>query len=628
MRAVALWSGALLLLWMVWSSGCATRQQQGEMRPPVSPETEKKEAPDTSDTHPEKSAVPVDAASLILIPRPRQISATGRQVSPGSEVIRQINPEVAPKPQGYRLEIRQDGIRITGHDEAGIFYGEQTLNQIRRQCASCSTLPEMTIDDWPDFPHRGVMLDISRDKVPTMETLRMLVDMFAELKYNQLQLYMEHTFAYGGHETVWKNASPMTPEEIRQLDAWCQEKFIELVPNQNSFGHMERWLSHPEYARLAERPGSSDLCPVDPESIELLRDMYAQLLPNFSSGNFNVGCDETWSLGQGRSKEACERIGKGRVYLNFLKEIHTLVQAHNRTMMFWGDIILQHPELIPELPDDIIAMVWGYEADHPYAEQCPRFAASGIRFYVCPGTSSWNSLLGRTSNAMENLRNAARNGLAHGALGFLVTDWGDNGHWQCIPVSFAPFAYGAAVSWCYEANVGLDLARALDAHVFQDTSGSMGQAVLDLGDAHTLTGVKIGNSTVYYSFLLNALEGAPRKGALASLTPEKIDAALTALESGLSRIRASSMNRPDAALIQQEFAADCALARVALLLARHRLQNGCGTSQLPAGTKKEILAELDSAISSLQNVWLARNREGGLADSIERLKRLRDRLNR
>ena len=57
-------------------------------------------------------------------------------------------------------------------------------------------------------------------------------------------------------------------------------------------------------------------------------------------------------------------------------------------------------------------------------------------FWVCPGTSSWNSLVGRWPNARANVLDAAESGLAAGARGFLLTDWGDNGHWQHLPVSF------------------------------------------------------------------------------------------------------------------------------------------------------------------------------------------------
>src|SRR5581483_2674353 len=320
------------------------------------------------------------------------------------------------------------------------FYGVCTLIQIVEQCDM--RLSAMHISDSPDFPNRGVMLDISRDKVPTMETLFELVDLLASWKVNQLQLYTEHTFAYRNHRVVWEHASPMTPQDILELDAYCRARYIELVPNQNSFGHMHRWLRHEEYRHLAEyeegytdltehwwAPAPFGLNPTDPRSVELLREMKDELLPNFSSSHFNVGLDETIDLGLGKSAEEVKARGAGAVYLDFLKKIHALVRERGKTMMFWGDIIINHPELISQLPKDAIAMEWGYEADHPFAEHGKAFAQAGIPFYVCPGTSSWISILGRTENAMGNIRNATENGLKNGAIGVLNTDWGDWGHW-------------------------------------------------------------------------------------------------------------------------------------------------------------------------------------------------------
>ena len=104
------------------------------------------------------------------------------------------------------------------------------------------------------FARRSYMLDISRDRVPTMETLFLVVDILAKMRYNEFQLYTEHTFAYKGHETVWRDADPMTPGEIASLERYCEMQGIELVPNQNTFGHMERWLVHDEYRPLAKFP--------------------------------------------------------------------------------------------------------------------------------------------------------------------------------------------------------------------------------------------------------------------------------------------------------------------------------------------------------------------------------------
>ena len=621
----------LMVAVVIFVSGCATldardgdEEFQLRMRTTREPAIPR-EAPESV----APVAAPPAVESLVLLPAPRFVKYESGVHAPDSLEPRiDLRPDVMPHAQGYVLSIRPAQILITARDPEGAFYARQTLNQLARQFEGTGKLPAVHIEDWPDFPNRGVMLDVSRDKVPTMDTLYQLVDLFASMKYNQLQLYTEHTFAYPGHEVVWRDASPMTAEEIRALDAYCRERFIELVPNQNSFGHMHRWLRHDAYKHLGETPTAPDLCPVHPGSIELLRDLYASLLPNFSSGQFNVGCDETFSLGRGCSKEAVDRLGKGRVYLNFLKQIHALVREHGRTMQFWGDIILEYPELIPELPDNIIAMEWGYEANHPFARRGSRFAASGIPFYVCPGTSSWNSLLSRTDNALENLRLAARNGLDNGAIGYLVTDWGDNGHWQFAPVSFVPFAYGAAVSWAYDANVTLDLARAADVHVFLDRAGMMARAAMDLGSAHARTGCLRGNSTVYYGLLMHALQGDPRTGYLNGMSADGIRNARTQIENALARMDASSMDRDDADLIKSEFGVNARMALFALRLGEERLKTGGGTSQLPQPVRRELADEMARIIEAYQPLWLARNRSGGLADSVARMQNVIDVLSR
>ncbi|MCK5861899.1 MAG: family 20 glycosylhydrolase [Candidatus Hydrogenedentes bacterium] len=561
---------------------------------------------------------------IIFLPQPRIIHFEENVYAPDFLVpVEVIDREIIPHVQGYLLSITPEKICITGYDESGIFYARQTLEQLKRQFAGTRKLPVVQIEDWPDFPNRGVMLDIARDKVPTLETLFGYVDLFASLKYNQLQLYMEHTFAYPGHETVWKDASPMTAEEIQRLDAYCRERYIELVPNQNSFGHMHRWLQHDAYTDLGETPTSSDLCPTNPRSIALLNTMYDSLLPNFSSKQFNVGCDETFSMGKGGSKKEVKRIGKGRVYLNFLKQIYGLVQEHGKTMQFWGDIILKHPELVPELPDHIIAMEWGYEANHPFAKRGSKFAKSGIPFYVCPGTSSWNSLLGRTDNAIENLRLAAGNGIENGAIGYLVTDWGDNGHWQFAPISFVPFAWGAAVSWAYDANSNIDLARAADTHIFLDRAGVMSRAAMDLGSAHARTGMTRGNATVYYGLLIHALQSNPNRGYLKGMTLEGLHDCRIHLEEALKRMKNARMERKDGALILAEFSMNTRMALFAVRLGEERLRaGGVSTSKLPATIRISLVKELNQIMDAYSKLWLARNRPGGLTDSIGRLEKI------
>ena len=319
-------------------------------------------------------------------PRARLLERTGGEAAAtDADVALVIGAEELP-PGGYRLRVDAGGAAALAADEDGLWSAVATL----RQLASLGW-PGCEVEDHPDLAVRGVMLDISRDRVPTVAFLDDLVDHLADLKLNQLQLYTEHTFAYVGHDPVWAEASPLTPAEVRSLDDRCHACGIELVPNQQSFGHWHRWLTRPEYAHLAEHPEGIEhafavgaepfgLNPGDPRALALLEDLYDQLLPCFRSRQLNVGLDEPFDLGLGSSRADCGARGKGRVYLEFLREVHARVTASGRTMLFWGDAILEHPELVGELPGDAVALEWGYEAGHPFEEHAARFAASGLAF--------------------------------------------------------------------------------------------------------------------------------------------------------------------------------------------------------------------------------------------------------
>ena len=363
------------------------------------------------------------------------------------------------------------------------------------------------------FAVRSYMLDISRDKVPTMGTLRLIVDLLAKFGYNQFQLYTEHTFAYSRHKGVWEHASPLTPSEIRALDAYCAMNGIELVANQNSFGHLERWLTKPEYNHLAELPQGgaplpwggfkkdpTTLCPTDPRSLEFLDGLYDELLPNFESKLFNIGCDETFDLlGEGRSAAQVKEKGEGRVYLEFLKQVVGLARKHGRRPMFWGDVILKHPELVPELPKDLIALDWGYEGNHPFMEQAEKFKAAGLEFYVCPGTSSWNSLAGRVENMRENMIAAEHAGRIHGAKGFMVTDWGDGGHWQPLAASLPGLVFGGLLATEGAHAAKMDIESALNGIMGVPLGGTL----LRLGTLYLRGGALRGNASELFRILAN-----------------------------------------------------------------------------------------------------------------------------
>ena len=449
-------------------------------------------------------------AALNLLPTPRSLKRL-RGIFPlpkdePASAIKIFCTRSAPaNAGGYALTIDRRGVRIEYREPPGRRAAEATLRQLLRQFGR--RLPCLKIRDWPDFARRGVMLDVSRGRVPRLETLLDLAEKLADFKINELQLYTEHTFAYRKYKSVWRSWGALTGGEIRRLDARCRELGIDLVPNQNSFGHLRYFLEDPRLKRLGEisRPYEAEtkdflrrpttLAPNHPGTRPFLRGLYDELLPNFSSRFFNVGCDETWDLGKGQSKKLCATKGKGRVYLDFLKTIHREVSARGKTMMFWGDIILKYPELIRELPARVIALTWGYEASHPFAKEAAQFAKAKIPFYVCPGTSTWQTLIGKHDNALANLRAAAKAGKKFGAVGYLNTDWGDGGHPQPLAVSWPMFAAGAALAWNSTALDEPTLLAALSRDVFEDPGGKVARAAFKLGFAHQKLGVNAVNET-------------------------------------------------------------------------------------------------------------------------------------
>jgi len=472
-----------------------------------------------------------------------------------------------------------------------------------------------------------VMLDISRDKVPSMGTLFELVDRLASWKVNQLQLYTEHTFAYLNHPTVWREASPLTAEEVVALDAYCRQRFIELVPNQNSFGHLTRWLIHPEYAGLAEthgefatpwgmEQGPYSLAPVHPGSLRLIQSLYDELLPNFSSRMVNVGCDETFDIGAGQSRDACARHGADRVMFDYLLSLYADVTRRGLTMQFWADILVHHPHLLAELPQDAVALLWNYEAAQPFEDSAALFQTAGQPFYVCPGTSTWNSLAGRHANMLANTLDAARAGLAHGAQGYLNTDWGDNGHWQTPPFSLPGFAAGAAYSWCLAANQELPIDAAVSRFALEDAGGAAVSALIRLGGLYQAAGMELPNSSALFWLLqypLEKLRGLPR------LPAERIDTCLAEIDAALDDLGRARIGRADAALVEAEIRLAARMLRHACL--RGRLLNEADPAS-PAALVKTLKDDVSEWLEEYRRVWLERNRPGGLRESAGRIEKL------
>lgn len=569
-------------------------------------------------------------AILRRVARERETSGRGITVTAGAArrplAVLELEPELGR--EEFRIFTGPEHASVSAGGAPGLVYGLDTFLKIVSD--NPARVPELEISDRPDIPRRGYMLDISRCKVPTMDELRRLIDTLAELRCNELQLYTEHTFAFEGDERVWYDSSPMTPEEIMELDSYCRARFIELVPNLNSFGHLERWLGLPEYAGLAESPEpwyfeavdafyQGTLRP-DEKALEFVDGLYRRMLPNFSSSTLNIGCDETVELGKGRSAALCAEKGTATVYLEFLTRLAELAGKYGKKIQFWGDIIMKSPELIPQLPGGITALEWGYEADHPFEKDCACFAASGVPFYVCPGTSAWNTFTGRTGNMLENIAGACLHGSRAGCAGMLLTDWGDNGHHQYWPISWPGICFAMGCAW--NVHAAAEHRRLLPEAVgrFFDPrarGGALGAALLELGSIYEEFPKSVCRNAAVWCHLFYREPSS--RVAVEMLKQTDSDMTRRALKRLRAWRKKLAVRPPTSdALILDELANGALMTECAL---NYLLKREGGRVDLRAW--RDAMA---AVIGEHSRLWLRRNRPGGLHESSERLRKIRERL--
>ncbi|MCR2803819.1 beta-N-acetylhexosaminidase [Paenibacillus soyae] len=553
-------------------------------------------------------------------------------------------------PQGYMAEWDGGEVTLFFGEAEGLHYAAVTLEQLLVRHGR--RWPHFRIEDEPDFPVRGIMLDIGRGKIPKLETLYALVDRMSALKFNHLQLYMEgFDFDYNEFRDSFPEATPITAGEFRLLDAYANERFVDLVPSQNCLGHMGPWLAKPAFADLAEHPGGqatplpvklppTTLNPTDPRSLELVGKMFDELLPHFASGYVNVNMDEPFGLGRGQSKQRADEIGVPRLYMEYASKVFDIARSHGKRILMWGDIVTKHKEIIPLLPPDVTVLDWNYDDHTSFEAHCKLLSESGVPFFVCPGTSTWSAITGRTDNMLANIADAARHGKAHGAGGLIVTDWGDSGHWQPPVASYPAYALAAAASW-HTAKGALDHA-AMEQYVtecmLRDGSGAAGKLTLELGRYYHLENSTLENMT-YTSYLLN--RGLSSREKLESETQmlvqllveiggrgipfaldyryEEMQDWLRSREEELSGLR---LDLPDAELIKEELRN--ALRLVAHGAGLHRYIFGL---ELPDAEAERawlahLQADLADIIETFNRLWLARNRQGGLEASARNLYKL------
>ncbi len=401
----------------------------------------------------------------------------------------------------YSLKIKEDVIEISSEGLNGAFYAIQTLRQIFKS----DKVPYLFIEDQPDFKYRGFYHDITRGKIPKMEVLKKMIDDMAYYKMNSLQLYVEHTFEFEETKELIKKTGYISKEEIKELDQYCYDNFIEFIPSIATFGHMFEILNQDKYKHLQvckdvktpnnfwySRMAHHTIDPLNEESFELVKSLIDQYEPLFKSDKFNICGDETFDL-----ENYGEGVDTGKLYLDFVQKIINYVKGKDKKVMMWADIILKHPEILEFLPDDVYYLNWNYGGEPP-EEDVIKIAQMGKKQIVCPGTSTWSRLCEYVAKEEKNICRFVEHAYKHNAEGVLNTNWGDYGNPASMELSMYGFVLGAAMSWRAQTKLDDDFYGSVD-HLLYGAKGAM-QYLKRLSEAHTalFTSTWIGFCSRYF----------------------------------------------------------------------------------------------------------------------------------
>jgi len=362
--------------------------------------------------------------------------------------------------EAYKLIVTSNKITIVACSSRGFLYGAATLIQL---CKISRAEIECTeIEDEPSYSNRGYMLDVSRGRVPTMDSLKAMVDRLSLYKINQLQLYMENCLRLDSFEEIWSQTDPFTPEEILDLDHYCYIRGIELVPCIASFGHLYDLLRSESFGKYREMDTSMGeaftwynrmryhiINVSDPESFTLITSMLDQYIPLFRSDKINICCDETFDLGKGKSASMAKQMVYGELYLSYVNKLVEYLEVKGKKVMIWGDIVQNHHEQMGKLNSQVTCLNWYY--NYGAKEEIVKiFSDKGLKQYVCPSVSGYSRLVNEYDMSFTNIREMARFGNQYHAVGFLNTDWGDCGHINMPALAIPCMIYGAAQGWNIE----------------------------------------------------------------------------------------------------------------------------------------------------------------------------------
>ncbi|HWK03408.1 MAG TPA: beta-N-acetylhexosaminidase [Puia sp.] len=280
------------------------------------------------------------------------------------------------------------------------------------------------------FPVRGFHLDL-RVQVMTMEALKAFAFKLSQSGINTLVMEWEATYPYETNPLI-PNRYAYTKEEVVSFIKYCTSLGIDVIPLQQSFGHVEYILRHTRYRHLREdQQDYSQVCPLETAGDSILfTELYTELISTHTSKYIHIGGDETYLLGHDdKCRLKAEQVGKSRLYTDYIKMLCDIVIRLGKKPVLWADIALKYPEAIKSLPKGTIFVDWNYGWAMDHFGDHKKLMASGFEIWGAPSirSSPDNYNLTQWEKHFKNIRDFIPVSAKLGYRGMVMTSWSTSG---------------------------------------------------------------------------------------------------------------------------------------------------------------------------------------------------------
>ena len=179
--------------------------------------------------------------------------------------------------------------------------------------------------------------------------------------------------------------------------------------------------------------------------------MLKEVFALFPSEYINIGADESYDVGSGKSKTLTKRIGRSKVHAEHYKKVFNICKENNKRVMMYGDVILNHTDILNLIPKDVTIIDWHYGANTSYPST-DIFKNAGFKFLVSPSVWNFRTTFPTYQIALPNIKTIIKDGLLNGSKGMINSNWGDYGAETFKEFVLFGYAWSAQCSWNYEAS--------------------------------------------------------------------------------------------------------------------------------------------------------------------------------